>query len=214
LDSHRHAGNGEHPTPLPSTTPKRTPAPLATQHSSSSSPKRIPAPLAQHSSSPTNRKETPPPRRIRAPLKSVWKGPLPPRRITPTVTVGDYIIPAFSRSSPPRSRDPVSACDPSSPRFQKSTALVGPQPIRVGVERVTRSRSTACTVGSWAAHPKRQLVNPTLFHAPPLSYRDVLMAGSRGRFRGRHGPGRGAPVEHRGRGGNAAASRGAPDLNA
>jgi hypothetical protein len=73
---------------------------------------------------------------------------------------------------------------------------------------------SACTIGSRAGHPKRQLVNPTLFHAPPLSYRDALMAGLRGRFRGRHGPGRGGPAEHRGRGGNAAAGRGAPDRNA
>jgi hypothetical protein len=40
------------------------------------------------------------------------------------------------------------------------------------------------------------------------------MAGSRGRFRGRHGLGRGTQAEHRGRGGNAAVGRGPPDRTA
>jgi hypothetical protein len=63
----RQAGTREHPTPPPSSSPRRVPTPQE----------------ARHSSSPWTTKEKPPPRRIRTPLKSVWKGPLPPRRIMP-----------------------------------------------------------------------------------------------------------------------------------
>jgi hypothetical protein len=38
------------------------------------------------------------PKRIQAPWKRLWKGPLPPRRITPVMTIGDFIMPAFSTS--------------------------------------------------------------------------------------------------------------------
>jgi hypothetical protein len=198
LDDHRHAGALVHPGPPPSSMPRRS-TPSLTPN---------PAP-ARQSSSPPILKATPSPRRIRAPLKSCWKGSLPPRRITPVATIGDYLVPALSGSSSPHHLDPVYA------RFQTPPVQVGPKPVRVGVESVSWSGSMPYTIRSWAGHPKRWLVNPTLLLASPLSYLDALMAGLRGRFRGRPGPGRVAPADHRGRGGNAAGSdRGTPDRSA
>jgi hypothetical protein len=163
-------------------------------------------PPASQPWSPSILKAAPSPRRIRAPLRSCWKGPLPPRRITPAATIGDYLASTLSSSSPSRRRDPDSA------RIQTTTVhQVGPRPVGVDVLPVLRSGATPTAVQSRAGFPKRRLVNPSLFLAPPFSYRDALMAGSRGRLRGRYGPGRGAPVDHRGRGGNATGSgRGAP----
>jgi hypothetical protein len=64
--------------------------------------------------------------------------------------------------------------------------------------------------GARPGHPRHRLVNPKLFISP-TPYRDALMAGARGRFRGRHGPGRGSPVD-RGRSGTASGpGRGAHD---
>lgn len=158
-------------------------------------------PVKTPSSTPTTTppaifKSSPSPRRIRAPLKS-WRGPLPPRRITSPVTVGDYVLSALSS----RHRDlPFTEVQILKPRVSEPAGPVGP--VRSPAPRADgEDRIVAFPLHQADRHegkPKRKLVNPNLFLALPLAYRDVLMAGgSHGRFRGRHGPGRGAPAVHR-----------------
>jgi hypothetical protein len=116
-------------------------------------------------------------------LKSCWKGPLPPRRITPAATLADFFFPALCSSSSPRSPDPGSKRHPVPSRVQTPPAPVGPHPTR-------DPRLAATQPAAHPGHPRRRLVNPNLFISP-TPYRDAVMAVARGRFRGRHGPGRG-----------------------
>jgi hypothetical protein len=195
-------GTGAHPSPAPSHSPR----------ASSTSP--VPVPPLREPRRPTStspRKATPASsalRRVRAPLKSCWKGPLPPRWITPAAPLADFIISALHSSSSPCNPDSGSKRHPVPSRVLTPPAPVDPHPIRTA----TRDPRLASTQpeGARPGHPRHRLVNPKLFISP-TPYRDALMAGARGRFRGRHGPGRGSPVD-RGRSGTASGpGRGAHD---
>jgi hypothetical protein len=92
------------------------------------------------------------------------------------VTIDDFLVPAFSRSrSHPRH-------DPPSPRFQTAPIQVGPgldrvvldsQTTLVQVDQGSVRWGTPNSDRSLAGHPKRRLVNPSLFLTPPLSYRTL-----------------------------------------
>jgi hypothetical protein len=195
-ENSRLEGTGAHPSP----------ASLHSPRVSSTSPVPIP-PLREprRPASTLPRKATSASsalRRVRAPLKSCWKGPQPPRWITPAATLADFVIPTHHSSSSPHNPDSGSKRHPVPSRVLTPPAPVDPHPIRAA----TRDPRLASTQpeGARPSHPRHQLVNPKLFISP-TPYRDALMAGARGRFRGRHGPGRGSPVD-RGRSGTPSGS--------
>jgi hypothetical protein len=67
-------------------------------------------------------------------------------------------------------------------------------PAPVGSHPTRDPRLTDTTPAARPGHPRHRRVNPNLF-VPPTPYLDVVMAGVRGRFRGRQGPGRGSPAD-------------------
>jgi hypothetical protein len=143
-----------------------------------------PTSTAHNSPAPRKTAPTSPLRRIWAPLKSCWKGPLPPRRITPAVFLADFVLPALDSTTPPRNPCQGSQHQPAPSRSRATPAPVGPRPS-------LEPRRTEDQAASQPDHPRRRRVNPSLF-VSQTPYLDTVIAGARGRFRGR--PGRGAPT--------------------
>jgi hypothetical protein len=197
-ENSRLEGTGAHPSPAPSHTPRV----------SSTSPVPIPPlrePRCPTSTSP--RKATPASsalRRVRAPLKSCLKGPLPPRRITPAATLADFVISTLYLSSSP--------CNPDSgsKRHPVPSRVLTPPPVDPHLIRADPRLASTQVEDVSPGHPRRRLVNPKLFISP-TPYRDALMAGARGWFRGCHGPGRGSPADCGQTGTASGPGRGAPD---
>jgi hypothetical protein len=92
-------------------------------------------------------------------------------------------LPALDSTAPTRNPRQGPQRKPPPSRSRATPAPVGPrQPLE--------PRRTQDQTASQPAQPRRRRVNPTLF-VSRTPYLDAVMAGARGRFRGR--PGRGAP---------------------
>ena len=181
------------------------------QHAKSTTDRKVPIPVLSPSQS----------KAARPPWKNMWKGPLPPRRITPTPTIGDFIMPrlkpgvpgvrprghAFDRGRGGLPNRRAGSTVGSAPTWLSPNGL-GPVSGAISTRQANstiHSNTTEplppcrpSTQSTAPTKPTHRLINTAAFLAPVLSYREALMAGNQSH--GRTNFGRGAQDRRRGRG--------------